>query len=161
MVAIEGVLAAALVGFIPNMTTFPTGFFDKIGFDMDYIGRAREIAHIEETARSVYNNNGTKVNIAVWNMHIRESHHFDDNILATGLKPMGRGGGFRVVVFTGKGYLKNFNEDADHNWRTSGNVAKNGRVATFRAVEGGEGMWGYMKSTYEGWMQQPMAAAHR
>lgn len=141
--AIEGWRVAALVGFIPNMTTFPTAFFDKIGFGMDYIGRAREIAFIKETIRSTYNTSRTKVNIAVWNMHIRESHHFDDNILVTGLKPMGNGSELRVVVFSRKEYFRNENENAEHNWRVSGNVGVKGNLAMFRAVDGGEGVWGY------------------
>jgi hypothetical protein len=154
MVALH-LLATPLLGFLPNITTFPTSVFDKIGFDTDYIGRARQIALIEETARSVYQQNGTKVNIAVWNMHIRQDHHFDDDILETGLLPMGAGGGFVVVVFTGGGYLRNRNEDASHNWWVSGNVVVKGNVATFRAVGGCEGVWGCMKATYEDWMQQP------
>jgi hypothetical protein len=122
---------------------------------MDYIGRARQIAFIEETARSAYNKNGAKVNIAVWNMHIRQDHHFDDDILETGLLPMGPGGGFRVVVFTGGGYIRNLNEVADHNWRVSGNVVVEGRVARFRAADSCDSVWGCMKATYDGWMQSP------
>ena len=158
MVALERLLATTLIGFLPNITTFPIGMFDKIGFDLDYIGRAREIAFIEEKARSAYKKNGVKVNIAVWNMHIRQDHHFDDDILETGLLPMGAGGGFRVVVFVGGGYIRNLNEVADHNWRVSGNVVVEGDVAKFRAVGGDEGggRGGGMKSTYDdGWLQQP------
>jgi hypothetical protein len=156
MVALQHLLATSLIGFLPNMTTFPTGIFDKIGFDLDYIGRARQIAFIEETARSTYNRNGTEVNIAVWNMHIRQDHYFDDDILETGLLPMGAGGGFVVVVFTGKGFLRNENEVAAHNWLVSGKVVVEGNVARWRAVGGCEGVWGCMKATYDSWMQQPI-----
>jgi hypothetical protein len=156
MVALQHLLATSLIGFLPNMTNFSTDIFDKIGFDLDYMGRARRIAFIEETARSTCNNNGTKVNIAVWNMHIRQDHHFDDDILETRLLPMGAGGGFAVVVFTGKGFLRIENEVAAHNWLVSGNVVVEGNVAWWRAVDECEGVWGCMKATYDSWIQQPI-----
>jgi hypothetical protein len=113
-------LASALVGFLSQASTMATGPFDRIGFDMDTIGRTRQTSLIEEVARSTYDKAGIKVNIAVWNMHIPEDYHFD-GILETGLQPMGRGGGFRVVVFHGEGYLRNRGGLGADNWRYSGN----------------------------------------
>jgi len=153
MVAIQGLLATALIGFASQIETFPTGIVAKIRFDIDYIGRAREAAFIEETARSTYQKAGVKVNVAVWNMHIREQHDFTD-ILETGLKPMGAGGGFRVVVFTGEGFLRNENEVAEHNWRVSGNHVVRGNVAEFGPAGGCGYFWGCMGNTYGNWMQR-------
>ncbi|CAG5186308.1 uncharacterized protein ALTATR162_LOCUS11548 [Alternaria atra] len=87
-------LANTLIGFLPNTTTMPTDPFNKISFDLDRIGRARQTSLIEETTRVTYAKQGMQLNIAIWNMHIPESHDFKD-ILETGLQPMGRGGGFR------------------------------------------------------------------
>jgi hypothetical protein len=113
-------LASALVGFLLQASTMATSPFDKFGFDMDTIGRTRQTSLIEEVARSTYDKAGIKVNIAVWNMHIPEDHHFN-GILETGLQPMGRGGGFRIVVFRGEGYLRNRGGLGANNWRYSGN----------------------------------------
>jgi hypothetical protein len=52
-------------------------------------------------------------------MHVPEKHEFDD-ILDSGLKPMGRDGGFRIVVFQGQGYVKNEGALGEDNWRCSG-----------------------------------------
>ena len=109
------------------------GAFDKIGFDLDVIGREREIAHIEEKTRSTYEKAGTKVNIAVWNMHVPVKQHFND-VLDSGLQPMGRGGGFRVVVFRGDGYIKNLGAQGLDNWRCSGNKKHQDITVTFKAV---------------------------
>ncbi|KAF2831727.1 hypothetical protein CC86DRAFT_378513 [Ophiobolus disseminans] len=136
-------LANVLVGFLSQTATVSTGPFNKIGFDMDRIGRARQIAYIEETARSTYEQAGKQVNIAVWNMHIPEKHHFN-NILDTGLQPMGAGGGFRVVVFTGDGWIRIGGEGGETNWRVGGNVVVRGKDARF----------GSLKSKNDGWKQE-------
>ena len=149
--AIEtSLLSTALVGFLSHTTSFATGPFNKIGFDLDYVGRARQISLIEETARSTYQQAGIQVNIAVWNMHIREKHHFD-GILETGLQPMGAGGGFRIVVFTGKGYIGNGNEAADHNWRVSGNCVVREDVATCGPAGERRSAWSGMRSWLPNW----------
>jgi hypothetical protein len=127
-------LAPILTGFLSQTVTMTTGVFDKIGFDLDVIGRQREIARIEETARLNYEKAGMHVNIAIWNMHIRENHHFED-ILDSGLQPMGRGGGFRVVVFHGAGHLRNDGDQGSDNWRCSGNQVQQGNVVTFKAIK--------------------------
>lgn len=146
MVALT-LLTTALTGFLTQTTTTATGFFDKIAFDLDQIGRAREIAFLEETARSAYEQNGIKVNVAVWNMHIPEDHNFD-HILDTELRPMGRGGSFRIVVFQGKGRLAIGGEGGTSNWRVSGNVMVQGNVAQFLSMEICQGAMGCMKSAY-------------
>lgn len=109
------------------------GAFDKIGFDLDVIGRRREIASIEERARITYENIGISVNIAVWNMHVPVDHQFQ-NILESGLQPMGHGGGFRIVVFRGSGYIKNEGAQGLDNWRCSGKYTQHGNTATFTAT---------------------------
>jgi hypothetical protein len=86
--------ASILIGLLPQATVMTVCLFDKIGFDLDVIGRNREIASIEEKARVNYEKAGISVNIAVWNMHVPENHQFE-KILDSGLQPMGCGGGFR------------------------------------------------------------------
>ena len=154
MVAIT-LLVTALTGFLSQTTTTATGFFDKIAFDLDRIGRAREIAFLEEKARSTYEKNGIKVNIAVWNMHLSADHKFD-HILDTGLRPMGRGGGFRIVVFKGKGRLTIGGEGGASNWRVSGKVMEEGNVAQFRSMDACQGVWGCIESAYRNWLQDYM-----
>jgi hypothetical protein len=78
----------------------------------------------------VYEKDGIKVNIAVWNMHVLAYPEFQ-NILETGLKPMGRGGGFRIVVFMGEGQLTIGGEGGASNWRVSGNVVEERNSAQF------------------------------
>ena len=70
----EALLAAALGGFIPNVHTLATNFFDKVGFDGDAIGREREISHIVELAHKRYYKAGIPVNIAIWDMHLDVQH---------------------------------------------------------------------------------------
>ncbi|KAF2013026.1 hypothetical protein BU24DRAFT_453298 [Aaosphaeria arxii CBS 175.79] len=120
--------------FLPGATYITTGVLDRFGFDLDVIGRHREISSIEETARVIYGKAGINVNIAVWNMHIPESHQFED-ILESGLQPMGRGGGFRIVVFRGRGYIKNEGAQGLDNWRCSGNLVLRDNVITFKGVD--------------------------
>ncbi|KAH7088967.1 hypothetical protein FB567DRAFT_321785 [Paraphoma chrysanthemicola] len=119
------------INIVPNPVAFTVSAFDKIGFDLDVIGRQREISRIEETERSKYELAGMDVNIIVWNMHVPEDHHFDD-ILYSGQTRMGRGGGFRVVVFRGEGYLRNKGALGLDNWRCSGNHAQSGNECLFR-----------------------------
>jgi hypothetical protein len=42
------------------------------------------------------------LNIIVWNMHLPEQHQAP-GVQASSLVPMGKGGGFRVLVFEGQG----------------------------------------------------------
>jgi hypothetical protein len=135
-------LATTLVGFLANTAIIPTNFFDKIGFDLDRIGCARQTSLIEETARVAYAKQGMRVNIAVWNMHVPEQHHFE-GILETGLQPMGKGGGFRVVVFRGEGWLQNKGGKEDGDWKFSGDyvVEGLGDVVKFRSLGGEEDVW--------------------
>jgi hypothetical protein len=146
MVALT-LLTTALTGFLSQTTTTATGFFDKISLDLDQIGRAREIAFVEEAARSTYEQNGINVNVAVWNMHIPEYHKFD-HILDTRLRPTGRRGGFRVIVLQGKGPLAIGGEGGTSNWQVSGNVMVQGNVAQFLSMETCQGPLGCMESAY-------------
>lgn len=131
-------LTTLLPGFLPQATTTVTSIIDKIAFDLDYIGRAREIARIRETAEVAYTRANISVNIVVWNMHIPEQHNFRE-ILETGLQPMGRGGGFRVVVFQGEGRFTNLGQRASHNCLYSGNyVEKDHQTVVFRHVSHNE-----------------------
>lgn len=127
-------LAPALLNLLPLTTKFTAGIFDKIAFDLDVIGRQREITLIEEQARLAYTKAGTKVNIAVWNMHIPEQHAFQD-ILDSGMKPMGRGGGFRIVVFRGGGFMHNGGAGGLENWLCTGNKVERDGVVTFAPAE--------------------------
>ncbi|USP75069.1 hypothetical protein yc1106_02343 [Curvularia clavata] len=152
-------LGTALQNFLPNATTTVTNIFHKVAFDLDTIGRARQTSFIEESARVAYTNAGLDVNIAVWNMHIPEAHHFE-RILETGLQPMGRGGGFRVVVFQGKGWLRNDGRaTGDAELKYSGkNLVVKGNTVVFRDVDACTGLlWGRcILSNYGGgeWMQK-------
>lgn len=107
--------------------------FDKVGFDLDVIGRKRHIQWLEEAARSAYAAVGMNVNIAVWNMHLPEDHHFSD-ILDSGLCKMGEGGGFRIVVFRGSGWIRNDGARGFENWRCSGNQRIEDNVIRFKPV---------------------------
>jgi hypothetical protein len=151
----SALLTSALAGFLSQAVMIDTSFTHKIAFDLDRIGRTREIAYIEEGARSTYEKNGMRVNIAVWNMHVPADTKFN-HILDTGLKPMGRGGGFRVVVFTGDGSITIGGEGGPSNWRVSGNVLEEGDSAQFRATEGCDGAWGCMNREFQNWMQGPL-----
>jgi hypothetical protein len=81
-------------------------------------------------------------------MHIPESHHFE-NILETGPQPMGRGGGFRLVVFTGRGFMRNDGGLGLDNWRCGGNMVMDGDSVRFAAAAGCKGVMGCMKSKYD------------
>ena len=131
--ATTGILATALGGFTTHIGGRTIKVFDKIGFDLDTIGRQREIAYIVEKAKIEYEKAGMRVNIAVWNMHvpIDGDSHFNQ-LIESGLRPMGRGGGFRIVVFRGSGFVKNNGALGFDNWRCSGNVAQRGNICTFK-----------------------------
>ena len=118
--------AAALTSFLPCAVNFTVGVFDKIGFDLDVIGRQREIARIEGRLRGDYANRGQRVNIAVWNMHVPMEHVFNNNyskVISWELERMGDGGGFEVVVFQGNAYLQNKGE---YTWAVLGNAKYSG-----------------------------------
>jgi hypothetical protein len=125
----------AITSFLPDIHGLAINAFDKVGFDLDTTGRKRQTQWIEETFRSAFWNNGYgQVNIAIWNMHLNEEHYFSDPILVTGLVPMGNGGGFRVVVFKGDGWLKNNGDRGFENWCCSGNQSQDGNVISFRPI---------------------------
>lgn len=130
------VLAKVFEGFVPAGVGLAINAFDKVGFDSDPVGRTRRIAEIEETARIAYRNRGyPAVNIAIWNMHLPERHEMDhDGLLESGTVPMGKGGGFRIVVFTGAGYLENRGARGFENWRCSGNQRLEGNTIRFSRV---------------------------
>jgi hypothetical protein len=135
-------LSSILAAFLQGAAIMKTNPFDKIGFDLEVIGRQREITLIEETTRLHYKQAGLAVNIAIWNMHVPEKHDFDD-ILDSGLKPMGQGGGFRIVVFQGKGYIKNEGALGAHNWHCSGRkVEQSGNgVCVFESTTPEKSLW--------------------
>lgn len=124
----------AISSFMPDVKSFFVNAFDKVGFDLDTIGRKRHAQLIEEKMRSTFEGYHYNVNIAVWNMHLNEDHDFE-HILVTGLVPMGNGGGFRVVVFQGGGWLRNNGDRGYENWRCSGNLSQNNNVITFYPIK--------------------------
>jgi len=109
--------------YIATDTIFVLNAFDKMGFDLDRTGRARQTQWIEEQIRSVYQTHGCRVNIAFWDMHHQEQHEFN-------------GGGFRVVVFLGQGYLRNLGDRDFDNWCCSGNQTHNDNLITFGPAAG-------------------------
>lgn len=120
-------IGTALLGLIPGTFNFSTRIFDKIGFDLDIIGRQREILRLEEGLRLNYTRPGARMNIAVWNMHVPMDYHFDDLRLVAH-KVMGKGGGFEVHVFGGGGYIKYNGYGGDDNWKWSGKSRQEGHV---------------------------------
>jgi len=116
---------------IPTMN-LTINAFDKAGFDFDTTGRRRHVLWMEEKTRAAYNQQGTGVNIAIWNMHIDEEHHFN-SILDSGLCKMGNGGGFRIVVFRGGGYLRNKGDRGFENWCCSGRQSQKDNVINFES----------------------------
>lgn len=132
----QSIISTAIIGFLPDLTSLATNWTDKVGFDRDTIGRSRETRMLEEKIRAAYQARGLRVNIAIWNMHIPEEHAFGC-IIESGMYPMGRGGGFRVVVFQGDGWLKNNGARGFENWCCSGwegTQRQNGNVIHFRAA---------------------------
>ncbi len=129
------IVQQVITAFLPNAVTFAVNAFDKVGFDMDTTGRKRHVLWIEETLRMQFWTAGYgRVNIAIWNMHLNEDHYFQDPILVTGLVPMGNGGGFRVVVFKGDGWLRNNGARGYDNWCCSGNQTQNDNVISFSRI---------------------------
>ncbi|KZP34124.1 hypothetical protein FIBSPDRAFT_924403 [Athelia psychrophila] len=125
-------LAATFAGFVPHVTTLAVSAFHKVGFDMDTTGRRRQARWMEEQTRAKYNALGESVNIAIWNMHLEEAHHFE-KILDSGLVRMGQGGGFRIVVFKGAGWIQNKGHRGDENWCCSGNQTQDNNVINYQS----------------------------
>jgi len=123
-------LSTALGDLVTPATTLTINACDKVGFDLDTTGRRRHVLWMEEKTRAAYDKEGLAVNIAIWNMHIEEEHHFY-SILDSGLCKMGKGGGFRIVVFRGSGYLKNKGHRGFENWCCSGKQSQNDNVINF------------------------------
>jgi hypothetical protein len=126
-------IGAALLGLIPGTLNISTRIFDKIGFDLDVIGRQREILRLEEGLRLNYTRPDARMNIAVWNMHVPMDYHFDDLQLVAHTV-MGKGGGFEVRVFSGGGYLKNNGRGGNDNWKWSGISHEEGNVVYFEPI---------------------------
>ncbi|CAI6331761.1 unnamed protein product [Periconia digitata] len=145
-------LLSTLLSLLPFTYDPMISIFDKIGFDLDVIGRQREIAFIEDQATTEYTKAGMNVNVAVWNMHVPVRYSFDDKI-ESGFKPMGRGGGFRVVVFRGGGYITNLGSGGPDNWLCTGNTIERGNVVEFRPVE--RSYTGSFSGHYFGGLQLP------
>lgn len=125
-------LSTALGDLVTPATSLTVNACDKVGFDLDTIGRRRQVFWMEEATRAEYDKKGLGVNIAIWNMHIDEEHDFD-SILDSGMCKMGKGGGFRIVVFRGGGYLKNKGDRGFENWCCSGKQSQSGNVIYFKA----------------------------
>lgn len=133
LAAAKGIELAAKFGeqFMPHAVNFVVNAFDKVGFDLDRTGRERQTKWMNETAQIAYA--PYDVNIAIWNMHLREDHHFE-GLLFSGLQRMGNGGGFRIVVFTGAGWIRNDGDRGFCNWLCSGNQTQKDNVITFWPV---------------------------
>jgi len=93
----------------------------------------RQTAWMVEQAQAAYSERGILVNIAVWNMHLDEDHDFD-RILESGLVPMGAGGGFRIVVFSGSGWFRNNGSRGFENWRCRGRLEQDHNLIRFQPV---------------------------
>ena len=85
---------------------------------------------MEESARAGYSQRSNKVNISIWNVHSHEDQHVE-NIIESGLVPMGNGGGFRIVTFLGMDWFKKHGARGFENWCCSGNQWQNDNVITF------------------------------
>lgn len=125
-------LSTTLGGFVTPATGLTINACDKVGFDLDTTGRRRHVLWMDESTRVAYSNKGIGVNIAIWNMHIDVEHNFD-SILDSGICKMGNGGGFRIVVFRGGGYLKNKGDRGFENWCGSGKQSQSDNVIYFEA----------------------------
>ena len=127
-------IGGALLSLLPSALNLSINAFNKIGFDLDVTGRQREILRIEEALRTEHANKGIKMNITVWNMHVPMEHHFDD-VQLQALSPMGKGGGFEIRVFSGKGYMKNGGHGGNDNWKWSGNCKQMENIVSCRPVD--------------------------
>lgn len=125
----EAALAAAIAAIIEifgasmvqHGVTFAINAFDKIGFDMDVIGRRRKIQEVSQTSMMEYTKRGQCVNIMVWNMHVPNDHNLTAGLLQQFTVKMGDGGGFCVEIFTGGGDFINHGDLEPGNWRGEGN----------------------------------------
>jgi hypothetical protein len=111
-----GISTAAKFGesFIEDGRTLAINGFDTIRFDTNVVGRQHETNSIIRDAKVSYGDG--RFTIAVWNMHVHCSEDNFDNLLTTGIKNMGNGGGFLVVLFRGRGTLTNQSHDGNDNW---------------------------------------------
>jgi hypothetical protein len=112
--------------FVKDVHDLVINYTDKVGFDLDTTGRKRHIAMMVQQAQAAYGN----VNIAVWNMHVPVDEMFH-NVIESGIVKMGNGGGFRVVVFRGGGYLRNNGARGLDNWCCVGNQSQNDNTISF------------------------------
>lgn len=124
------ILSSSAIRLLDAGTDLFINATDKVGFDLDTTGRARETKMLEEQIRAAFEQSGSKINIAIWNMHLNEDHYFSD-IAFSKLSPMGKGGGFRVVAFFGNGWIRNDGDRGFENWICSGNQTQNGNKITF------------------------------
>lgn len=106
------------------------GFFDKLRFDNDVIGRERKIQEICQASMLEYEKRGQQVNIMVWNMTLSNKHRFE-GLVQQFTVMMGMGGGFCVEVFTGGGDFINHGGLGIDNWRGEGIYATEGNCMTF------------------------------
>ena len=134
LTAMEGAVAAVLKTFggdlLQHGVNATMGFFDKLGFDNDVIGRERKTQEICQASMLEYNQRGQQVNIMVWNMSIPNEHHFE-GLVQQFTVMMGKGGGFCVEVFTGEGFFVNHGGLGTDNWRGEGIYATEGDLMTF------------------------------
>jgi len=119
----EQLLSTVLADFIPHVTSLTINA-------SDITRRKRHTAMIEKQISAAYNSLSIAVNIAIWNMHLNEDHSFQ-NILDSGIQKMGNGGGFRLVVFKGGGYLRNNRVRGFETWCCIGNQYQQDNVITF------------------------------
>lgn len=111
------------------------GWASKLCFLWDTIGRHRQAQMIMEQTRIAFHREDWAVNIAIWNVHLSEEHHFDEMLITEQL-PMGKGGGFRMVVFLGGGYLQNEGKQNRGNWLWHGITSKQGNKIIFSPATG-------------------------
>ena len=128
--AIAAVIQAFGANLVPYGETFVVNALDRIGFNLDTIGRSRMIQEVSQTSMMEFASNGQNVNIMVWNMHLHNTHNLRGLLQQFTVK-MGNGGGFCVEIFTGEGDFSNHGDLTSGNWRGVGNVTTTGDYMRF------------------------------
>ena len=128
--AAAGIIQAFGANLVQHGQPFVVNALDRIGFDLDTIGRSRMIQEVSQTSMMEYANRGINVNIMVWNMHLHNTHNHT-GLLQQFTVRMGNGGGFCVEIFTGAGDFSNHGDLASGNWRGVGKVTTQGDYMRF------------------------------
>ena len=126
MSLVEQVSESSIVTILKAVIDLVVNLYEKIIFYLDVTGRHGKIMEISSATKLRYSNMGMIVNIMVWDERLPNDHDFQ-NVVELLSEPMGNGGRFRGVVFTGSGWFINTRSKLGRgNWRGTGDCYMNG-----------------------------------